>query len=74
MSNLPIDDSYNSDEDEDYVPPADAPPENENDAYLVDKSGDTNGIEAPTKYICSFLIFTTYISVILEVLTSYGAT
>lgn len=52
MSKLPLDDdTYDSDEDEDYVLPADAPPADENDAYLIDKSEASTTIEAPTKCV-----------------------
>lgn len=44
------DEEYHSSEDEDYLPPVDAPPENENDAYLIAKEGDDDKKSSePTK-------------------------
>lgn len=37
----PGDDDYHSSEDEDYKLPEDAPPENENDAYLIKNEEET---------------------------------
>jgi hypothetical protein len=43
-------DDYNSSEDEDYVLPKDAPAENENDAYLIEKDEkETKKTSEPTK-------------------------
>lgn len=43
-------DAYNSSDDEDYVPPVDAPEENENDAYLIEKEDiDATKPSEPTK-------------------------
>lgn len=50
MDKFTVSEDYDSSDDELYVPPEDAPPENENDAFLVKKDDDSvDKQKAPSK-------------------------